>query len=95
MFLILSLVARDVLVIPVSTVASESTFSTGGRVLDSFRSSLTPKIMQALICCQDLIHSSEVEVNVEENIIDLDKFEEGKLILNFIMFIEIMLCSDF
>ncbi|XP_071921710.1 zinc finger BED domain-containing protein RICESLEEPER 2-like [Coffea arabica] len=50
---ILSQMARDVLVVPVSTVASESDFSTGGRVLDPFRSSLTPRIVQALISAQD------------------------------------------
>ena len=36
--------ARDVLAVPVSTVASESTFSAGGRTLDTFRTSLIPKV---------------------------------------------------
>ena len=36
--------ASDVLAVPASTVASESAFSTGGRTLDSFRTSLTPKV---------------------------------------------------
>ncbi|GJV19814.1 zinc finger BED domain-containing protein RICESLEEPER 2-like protein [Tanacetum coccineum] len=75
-FPILSLVARNILAIPVSTVASESTFSTGCRVLDSLRTSLTPQIVEALICCQDWIHSSHVPVNVEEKIEDVEKFEE-------------------
>jgi len=38
----------DVLVVPVSTVASESTISAGGRTLDSFRTSLTPKVIDLL-----------------------------------------------
>ena len=40
--------ARNVLAIPVSMVASESAFSTGGRTLDSFRTSLTPKVIDLL-----------------------------------------------
>ncbi|CAJ2651858.1 unnamed protein product [Trifolium pratense] len=45
--------ARDVFATPVSTVASESAFSTGGRVLDSFRSCLNPEMVEALICTQN------------------------------------------
>ncbi|XP_075083611.1 zinc finger BED domain-containing protein RICESLEEPER 2-like [Nicotiana tabacum] len=52
-FSILAEMARDVLAIPISSVASECAFSTGGRILDSFRSSLTPKLVQSLICLQD------------------------------------------
>lgn len=43
----LRLVARDIFAIPVSTVASESTFSTSGRVLSDHRSRLTPEILEA------------------------------------------------
>ncbi|GJV51104.1 zinc finger BED domain-containing protein RICESLEEPER 2-like protein [Tanacetum coccineum] len=52
-FPILSLMARDVLAIPISTVASESVFSTSGRVLDSYRSSLGDKTIECLVCTQD------------------------------------------
>ena len=47
---VLSEIARDVLPIPVSTVASESAFSMGECVLDSSRSSLSHNIVEALIC---------------------------------------------
>uniref|UniRef100_A0A3Q7GW15 HAT C-terminal dimerisation domain-containing protein n=1 Tax=Solanum lycopersicum TaxID=4081 RepID=A0A3Q7GW15_SOLLC len=52
-FPVLSQLARDVLTIPMSSVASECAFSTGGRILDSFRSLLTPKCVQCLICVKD------------------------------------------
>lgn len=51
-YMTLSLIAKDVLAIPVSTVASECAFSTSGRILDPFRSSLSPKMLEVLICTQ-------------------------------------------
>jgi hypothetical protein len=51
-------IARDVLAIPLTSVASESAFSTRGRIIDPFRSSLAPKIVEALICCQNWLRSS-------------------------------------
>ncbi|XP_041017922.1 zinc finger BED domain-containing protein RICESLEEPER 2-like [Juglans microcarpa x Juglans regia] len=47
---VLSKVARDVFTIPISTIASESTFNMAGRVLDPFRNSLSPMMVEALIC---------------------------------------------
>ncbi|CAI0393470.1 unnamed protein product [Linum tenue] len=58
----ISEMARDILAVPISTVASESAFSTGGRVLDSFRTSLSPEVVEALICCEDWIRSSDSEL---------------------------------
>ena len=50
---ILSRIARDVLAIPMSTVASESAFNTEGRILDQYRSSLTSDIVEALVLLQN------------------------------------------
>ena len=47
---ILSKIAYDLLAVHVSTVASESTFSAGGRVVDPFHSRLDPEMVEALIC---------------------------------------------
>ncbi|KAK8277856.1 hypothetical protein V6Z12_D09G000900 [Gossypium hirsutum] len=49
----LSLLARDLLAIPISTVASKSAFSMGKKVITPLRSSLKPKTVQAVVCLDD------------------------------------------
>ncbi|KAH0725157.1 hypothetical protein KY284_001022 [Solanum tuberosum] len=72
----ISKMARDVLSIPVSTVASESAFSTGDRILDSYQSSLSPKTVEALICTQQWIRSPSKEWKVQDYLEEVQKIEE-------------------
>lgn len=52
-YLILESIAQEVLVISISTVASELAFNTGGRVVRDYRTCLTPKMVEALVCKQN------------------------------------------
>ncbi|CAO2142705.1 unnamed protein product [Urochloa humidicola] len=72
---VLSKLAKDILAVPVSTVASESAFSTSGRIISSFRTSLSPKMVEALICGQSWIRQSHRNVDLEEIIRDLKNCE--------------------
>ena len=61
--MILSQLARDVYAILVSTIAFELVFSTGGRILDPFRSSLVPKMVEALVCTQNWLRLDPIHVD--------------------------------
>jgi len=68
-FPILSRMVRDVLATPISTVASESAFSTRGMVLDTFRSSLNPPMAGVLIYAQNWLRTTITQfdgINVNE-----------------------------
>jgi hypothetical protein len=53
---VLSQIARDLMSVQVSTVASKSAFSAGGRVIDPYRNRLDPEVVEALICTKDWIN---------------------------------------
>ena len=55
----LTAMARDVLSIPVSTVASEAAFSIGGHVLKQYRSLLKPENVEAIIYTRDWLYGDK------------------------------------
>ncbi|KAK0585161.1 hypothetical protein LWI29_024096 [Acer saccharum] len=57
-FPILLIIAKDIFSMPISTVTSESAFSTERRILDPFRSSLTPKLVEGLVLIGNLLSAS-------------------------------------
>ena len=93
-FPILSRMARDVLSIPISTVASESAFSTCGRIMDDFRTSLTPFMVEALVCTQDWLKRA-TPTNIAENTEELTYLEEGNSISNVVFLIYMFVSKIF
>ncbi|KAJ9557040.1 hypothetical protein OSB04_011654 [Centaurea solstitialis] len=93
-FPIVSRMAKDILAIQISTVASESAFSTTGRVLDPYRTSLATPIVEALVCTQDWVRKSrkpivddvqdilnddDIAIEIEEALRDYNGKGKGKM----------------
>jgi hypothetical protein len=78
-FPVLFEIAQDVLAILLTSVASESAFSTEGRIIDHFWSSLAPKIVEALIYCQNWLRSSPISKYGESLLPDIEDEESYKL----------------
>jgi hypothetical protein len=50
---ILSILARDVISVPVSTISSQSAFSLCGRIIEERRRRLAPEMVEMLLCMKD------------------------------------------
>ena len=74
----------DILAIQISTVASESAFSTSGRVLNEYRTSLSTLIVEALVCTQDWVRKSRKPIIDDiDDILKDDDIALGIFIFNY------------
>ena len=72
-FPVLASMARDILSVQASTVASESAFSESGRVLSIRRTRLTPESLEMCICFKD--HLDAINRIQDKTSLELDAFQ--------------------
>jgi hypothetical protein len=51
--ILFSILARDVISVPVSTISSKSTFRLCGRIIEERRRRLAPEMVEMLLCMKD------------------------------------------
>ncbi|KAK9286449.1 hypothetical protein L1049_014846 [Liquidambar formosana] len=90
----LSKLARDLLALLVSTVASESAFSTGGRIIDPFRSNLSPNMVEALIYTQNSIRASSTTISLRDAMDEVEEYEQLQADLVDIIAVEQTVIAD-
>ena len=76
-----SIIARDVLTVPVSTVALEVAFSAGGRVVSDKRYSLAPDSIEVNICMKDCaIADKRIFDSIQEEnmLVDMEKLKSSR-----------------
>jgi hypothetical protein len=74
----MAMMARDVFAVPVSTVPSESCFSSANRILSDKRSKLGPHVFERLVCLKDWIDADErMQHRDEESSSAADTEESG------------------
>jgi hypothetical protein len=78
---ILSLLAKDVMTVPASTISSESTFSLVGRVIEERRRRLTSDMVEILSCIKDWeLADSHMQHNVEKDTKEMELIHESMIL---------------
>ncbi|GJU01665.1 zinc finger BED domain-containing protein RICESLEEPER 2-like protein [Tanacetum coccineum] len=81
----LQTIARDILAIPISIVASESCFSTSGRLITPHHNRLKPNTLEALMCSQswlvnEIQETSSKEFEAYDQTIEYDTDDSDELV---------------
>jgi hypothetical protein len=72
-FPILSITARDIMAVPVSTVSSESCFSLTGRVIEDRCQRLLPHTVEMLTCVKEWeLGDARAQHEVEKGMVELE-----------------------
>lgn len=58
--------SRALEAMPLLSMVSKATFSTGGCVLDAFCSFLTSSMVEARLCAQDWLRSAPLSLSIED-----------------------------
>ncbi|KAI9169555.1 hypothetical protein LWI28_013975 [Acer negundo] len=78
----MAIIAKISFSTPVSTVAVEQEFSTGGNILDERRSCLTPKALQIQVCVDDWTKAhyrqQEIKYEITYDFFKDDEHENGE-----------------
>ena len=75
---VISIIARDVLTVPVSIAASEAAFSAGGRVVSDKRCNLAPDSIKANICVKNWAIADKMifdSIQEENMLVDMKKLK--------------------
>lgn len=75
-FPVLAALARDILAIPITSVASESAFSMGGRIVTKYRGALLPKHIEVMVTSQNW--SRGYGADVDEDVLAVGKEMESE-----------------
>ncbi|KAL0805284.1 hypothetical protein Bca101_097775 [Brassica carinata] len=88
---VLAEVAIDLMAKQVSSVASESAFSTSGKILEPYGSCLTHYIIEVLMCSEQWLHADfklkETIITKEQILADVEKLDKLKKGMNSFAFL--------
>ena len=72
---VIFILAKDVLLVPVSTISSESAFSLTGRVIEGRRRSLSSSMVEILTCLKDWQQGEDRDQHTTEDLALVEAFE--------------------